>query len=100
MNAVELTRELVRIDTINPMSPERPCAEKIGELLEDAGFAVAMHEFAPGRTSLVARLEGDDALCLAGHIDTVPLGAAKWKHDPFGGEVVRGQALRARIVAT
>ncbi|MGZ6142540.1 MAG: M20 family metallopeptidase, partial [Myxococcales bacterium] len=91
MNAVELTRELVRIDTINPVSPERPCAEKLGKLLEDAGFAVSMHEFAPGRTSLVARLGGEEALCLAGHIDTVPLGAAKWKHDPFAGEVSDGR---------
>src|SRR5207248_1017588 len=51
MNAVELTRELVKIDTINPVSPERPCAERVGKLLEDAGFAVSRHEFAPGRTS-------------------------------------------------
>lgn len=90
MNAVELTRELVRIDTINPVSPERPCAERVGKLLEEAGFAVAKHDFAPGRTSIVARLSGVDALCLAGHLDTVPLGAAKWKRDPFGGEVSDG----------
>jgi len=90
MNAVELTRELVKIDTINPVSPERPCAERVGKLLEDAGFAVSRHEFAPGRTSVVARRAGADALCLAGHIDTVPLGAAKWKHDPFGGELSAG----------
>jgi succinyl-diaminopimelate desuccinylase len=90
MNAVELTRELVRIDTINPTSPERPCAERVGTLLEDAGFAVSTHEFAPGRASVVARIGPADALCLAGHIDTVPLGAAKWKHDPFGGEVSSG----------
>lgn len=90
MNAVELTRELVSIDTINPVSPERPCAERVGKLLEDAGFAVGKHEFARGRTSVVARREGADALCLAGHLDTVPLGAAKWKHDPFGGELSGG----------
>ena len=90
MNAVELTRELVKIDTINPVSPERPCAERVGKLLEGAGFAVTRHEFAPGRTSIVARRAGPDALCLAGHVDTVPLGAAKWKRDPFGGEIARG----------
>ncbi|MFN2546342.1 MAG: M20 family metallopeptidase [Myxococcales bacterium] len=90
MNAVELTRELVRIDTINPMSPERPCAERVGKLLAEAGFAVTKHEFAPGRTSVVARRDGPDALCFAGHTDTVPLGAAKWRHDPFGGELSGG----------
>ncbi len=93
MNAVELTRELVRIDTINPQSPERPCAERAGKLLQDAGYAVAMHEFAPGRASLIARREGGGLppLCFAGHLDTVPLGAAPWTRDPFGGEVDAGK---------
>ena len=93
MNAVELTRELVRIDTINPQSPERPCAERTGKLLQDAGYAVAMHEFAPGRASVIARREGGGLppLCFAGHLDTVPLGAAAWTRDPFGGEVDGGK---------
>ena len=92
MNAVELTRELVRIDTINPTSPEKPCADKLGKLLEEAGFSVAKHEFAPGRTSVVARRDAPGpALCLAGHLDTVPLGAAPWKHDAFGGELSEGR---------
>jgi succinyl-diaminopimelate desuccinylase len=93
MNAVELTRELVRIDTINPQSPERPCAERAGKLLQDAGYAVAMHEFAPGRASVIARREGGGLppLCFAGHLDTVPLGAAKWTRDPFGGEIDSGK---------
>ena len=42
-----------------------------------------------GMISVIARLGGTDAkapLCLTGHIDTVPLGAAKWSHDPFSGE--------------
>jgi len=55
MNAVELTRRIVRIDTINPKSPERPCADLLGKLLGDAGYEVRLHEFAPGRASLVAR---------------------------------------------
>jgi succinyl-diaminopimelate desuccinylase len=92
MNAVELTRELVRIDTVNPVSPERPCAERVGRLLEDAGFSVREHEFAPGRTSLVARREGGGRpLCFAGHLDTVPLGAAPWSHAPFGAELDAGK---------
>src|SRR4051794_9768842 len=92
MNAVELTRALVQIDTVNPRSPERPCAELLGKLLEDAGYAVALHEFAPGRASIVARRDGGGApICFAGHIDTVPLGAASWRRDPFGGEVDAGK---------
>lgn len=91
MNAVELTRELVRTESVNPVNPERPCAERVGKLLEDAGYAVAMHDFAPGRTSVVARRDGPGpALCFAGHLDTVPLGAARWRQDPFGGEIASG----------
>jgi succinyl-diaminopimelate desuccinylase len=92
MNATELTRELVRIDTVNPTSPERPCAERVGKLLEDAGYTIAFHEFAPGRASVVARRgPGDAPLCFAGHLDTVPLGAASWSKDPFGGELDGGR---------
>ena len=92
MNAVDLTRELVRIDTVNPQSPERPAAERLGQLLVGAGYSVATHEFAPGRASLVARREGPGLpICFAGHLDTVPLGAAPWTRDAFGGELDGGK---------
>lgn len=90
---VELTRTLVRFDTVNPTSPERDCAEHLARLLEAGGFAVARHEFAPRRTSLVARSGRGrrDPLCFAGHIDTVPFGAARWTHAPLGGELDGGR---------
>ena len=92
MNAVELTRDLVRIDTVNPQSAERPAAERLGQLLIEAGYSVATHEFAAGRASLVARREGPGLpICFAGHLDTVPLGAAPWTRDPFGGELDGGK---------
>ena len=94
MNAVELTRELVRMNTINPPGNERTCARHVGALLERAGFAVGYHEFADERTSVVARLGGGaekKPLCFTGHLDTVPLGAAPWRNDPFGGEIDRGK---------
>ena len=61
----------------------------MGARLEAAGLEVAEHEFAPGRTSIVARTRtrGErPALCLTGHLDTVPLGRADWSVDPFDGE--------------
>ena len=94
LSALELTRALVRFDTINPPGNERPCAEHLGRILEDAGFAVSYHEFAETRTSLVARIGGgDDAkpLCFTGHIDTVPLGAAPWSVDPFAADIADGK---------
>jgi succinyl-diaminopimelate desuccinylase len=62
--------------------------------LENAGFDVRSYEYAPGRTSLVARLGGSSGrlpLCFAGHLDTVPLGATPWSRDPFAGEVADGR---------
>jgi succinyl-diaminopimelate desuccinylase len=84
-----LTRELLAYNTINPPGMERACARRIGALLEGAGFAVAYHEFAEARTSLVARIGGDDKrapICFTGHIDVVPLGSARWTHEAFAGE--------------
>lgn len=94
LSALELTRALVRFDTINPPGNERPCAEHLGRILEDAGFAVSYHEFAETRTSLVARIGGGaDAkpLCFTGHIDTVPLGAVPWSADPFAADIADGK---------
>ena len=97
MNAVALTQELVRIRTVNPLDLERPAADRVGKLLEEAGWSVSTYEFAPGRASVVARREGAEGapLCLAGHLDTVPLGAVPWSHDPFSGEVA-GDRLYGR----
>ena len=77
-DAVALTRDLVRFDTINPPGAEADCIRQVARLLETAGFELATYDFAPGRTSLVARIgRRADAppLCFTGHIDTVPLGA-------------------------
>jgi succinyl-diaminopimelate desuccinylase len=84
-----LTRELLAFNTINPPGMERACARHLGGLLECAGFRVAYHEFAEGRTSLVAEIGGAGGrppICFTGHIDIVPLGAKPWSHDPFAGE--------------
>jgi len=83
-----LTRELLAFNTINPPGMERACAQHLGAILEAAGYSLAYHDFAPGRTSLIARIGSGSgaALCFTGHIDTVPLGAAPWSRDAFAGE--------------
>lgn len=90
MNCVELTQQLVRLNTINPPGNEREAARIIGNMLERSGFSVAFYEFDDARTSLVARSPSNGtgkALCLTGHLDTVPLGNAKWSVDPFSAEI-------------
>jgi succinyl-diaminopimelate desuccinylase len=91
---LEITRELVQIETMNPPGRELLCAQYVGKLLQDAGLQVSYHEFAGGRTSVVARLAGAGRkapICFGGHIDTVPLGAKPWSKDPFAGEVSGGK---------
>jgi succinyl-diaminopimelate desuccinylase len=91
---LEITRELVQIETMNPPGRELECAQYVGKVLQDAGLQVSYHEFADGRTSVVARLAGAGGkapICFGGHIDTVPLGAKPWSKDPFAGEVSGGR---------
>jgi succinyl-diaminopimelate desuccinylase len=91
---LEIACELVRIESMNPPGHENECAQYIGKLLRDAGLQVNFYEFAEGRTSVVARLEGSGAkapICFGGHIDTVPLGAKPWSMNPFAGEVSEGK---------
>src|SRR5262249_48527286 len=92
--AVALTRDLVRVDTINPPGAEAPCVQQVARLLEAAGFELRTYDFAPGRTSLVARIGGRaDAppLCFTGHVDTVPLGGQPWTRDPHAAEIAAGR---------
>ena len=94
LDPIELTQTLVRIDTVNPPGHEDRCVEILADLLSAAGFNCRTHEFAPRRTSLVARIGGSGSrapLAFTGHVDVVPLGNAAWQHDPFGGEIVGGR---------
>ena len=93
-DAVALTRDLLRFDTVNPPGLERDCAHRAGSLLQEWGFAVEYSEYEEGRTSVIARAGGIKAkppLCLTGHLDVVPLGTRKWSKDPFAGEADGGK---------
>ena len=95
---INLTRDLVRLDSCNPPGHERDCARLVGTKLEAAGFNVTFHEFAEGRTSLIARVGGNGVqrpLCLTGHLDVVPTGAQPWERDPFAGEL-DGERIHGR----
>lgn len=93
-DAIELTKEIVRMNTINPPGDEEACARHLGALLEGARFEVQYHRMGEKRANLVARIGGSadkGPLCFTGHIDTVPLGAASWRKDPFAGETDAGK---------
>ena len=93
-----LCRDLIRIDTSNPgdhSGPgERTAAEHVAGLLSEVGLEPVVVESHPKRTSVVARIEGEDrsrpGLLVHGHLDVVPANAADWQVDPFSGEITDG----------
>jgi acetylornithine deacetylase len=78
-STLELLRELVAIDSVNPsLVPgargEAAIAERIAAELVALGLTVDITEVAPGRPNVVGVLEGRTpgrALMLCGHVDTV-----------------------------
>ncbi|MFD4571035.1 M20/M25/M40 family metallo-hydrolase [Streptomyces sp. NPDC058417] len=94
---VRFTSDLIRIDTTNRGGGdcrERPAAEYAAERLAEAGLDPVLLERVPGRTNVVARVEGTDpsadALLVHGHLDVVPAEPADWTVHPFSGEVRDG----------
>jgi succinyl-diaminopimelate desuccinylase len=91
---VQLTRELVRMRSINPPGDEAAVATYVAERCERSGmFAdVVPHEEA-GRASVVGGLRGSGerpALLFSGHLDTVPAGD-NWQYDILAAEVSDGR---------
>ena len=80
----------LRVDTSNPPGNERAGALYLAAILRKAGIASELHEAAPGRTNLYARLAGttrESGLLLHHHIDVVPAPSDGWLLPPFAGRV-------------
>ena len=98
---VELLQQLIRNQCVNDGSVgsghEVRTSDVLRTYLQGSGLDLEVYEpdGAPGRTSLVARIEGSDpaapTLCLMGHTDVVPVTPQTWTRDPFGGELVDGE---------
>ncbi len=90
---IELLRELIQFDTVNPPGNERPAIEHLERYLSAAGFDTEILAAEPDRPNLVATLDGEGdgpVLVLLGHVDTVLADASEWRHDPWSGEVADG----------
>src|SRR5215475_11916602 len=98
---VELLQHMIRNACVNDGSVESGQEVRNSHLLRaylgQSGLDLEVYEpdGAPGRRSLVARIEGTDpaapTLCLMGHTDVVPVTPEHWTRDPFGGELVNGE---------
>src|SRR3954454_1236182 len=99
VDAVPLTQELIRFETVNPPGAEEACTEHLARVLDPHGFTLERYEHEPTRTNLVARRPGTEPslapLVFTGHLDTVPLGQRPWSVPPFAGEI-RGGRLFGR----
>ncbi len=82
---VELLRDLIRFETVNPPGNEKPCIDWIGDLLDEYGIDSETYARDPDRPNLFATVSGGDAppLMLYGHVDVVPVTDQDWTHDPF-----------------
>jgi len=95
---VELVQQLIRNECVNDGTSgsggEVRNADVLEAFLTGAGLDVERFDSAPGRSNLVARIEGSDpdapTLCLLGHTDVVPVNESRWSEDPFGGEIIDG----------
>jgi acetylornithine deacetylase/succinyl-diaminopimelate desuccinylase-like protein len=95
----ELLQALIRNQCVNDGSIESGhevrSADVLTQVLDGPGLDLQTYEPEPGRTSVVARIEGTNpeapSLLLMGHTDVVPVSPERWRHDPFGGEVIDGE---------
>ncbi len=92
---LERIRQLIAIPSVSSVSPQfdqsnQPVIDLLANWLDEAGFAVRIEPVSghPGKANLIATLgSGPGGLVLAGHTDTVPFDAGRWRFDPFGGVI-------------
>src|SRR3954447_26407167 len=81
-----IARDLIRFDTTNygegRSNGETDAAEYVAARLSALGLDAQLFESEPGRVSVVARVEGEDAskpaLVVHGHTDVVPAQPDNW----------------------
>lgn len=88
---IEMLQRLVATPSVSSVSPEfdqsnRAVIDILAGWLETLGFAVEVMPLPerPEKANLIATLgAGPGGLVLAGHTDTVPFDADRWRFDPF-----------------
>ena len=92
---IDLLRQLIRNQCVNDGTASSGHEHRSVETLRDYfGVDGEVFEPAPGRQSLIYRIEGNDpeapSLALVPHIDVVPVDPDGWTQEPFGADIVDG----------
>ena len=83
-----LAQSLIRCASVTPA--DGGAQDALSDMLGRLGFTIHRLRFGD-IDNLFARLgTGGPHICFAGHTDVVPVGAANWRSDPFGGDVRNG----------
>jgi len=97
--ATEMLQQMIRNECVNDgteaSGEEVRNSDLLENYLEGTGLDIQHFDSAPGRRSVVSRIEGSDpsapSLCLMGHTDVVPVTPEGWSRDPFAGELIDGE---------
>lgn len=88
LDPLPLAQAMIRCNSVTPA--DGGSQDVLAQALQTLGFTVNRLRYGEIE-NLYARLgTGGRHLCFAGHTDVVPVGAANWRGDPFGGEVRDG----------
>ena len=91
--AVDILRDLIRLDTTNPPGNETLAAEYLKARLARDDIDATIVGATPERGNVIARLVGNGEkppLLLMGHTDVVGVERDKWTVDPFAAEIRDG----------
>jgi succinyl-diaminopimelate desuccinylase len=83
-----LAQALMRCASVTPA--DAGAQDVLAGMLESLGFTVHRLRFGEIENLFARRGTEGPHICFAGHTDVVPVGAANWRTDPFGGEVRDG----------
>lgn len=96
---VQLTRDMVRIKSVNPPGREREMAEYVGGYLNDLGIDTKTVQLDDEqyRRSVVGRIPGKNngSIVLCGHLDTVDVTEEHWSVPAFEA-IVRDERIYGR----
>ena len=96
-DCIKMCQELIRIPSVNfgeGRGDEKAVADYVAAKLAEVGIASELIVTGENRVNVVAKIEGSNqsrpGLVLHGHLDVVPVNAADWSVDPFGGIIKDG----------